>query len=217
MSNEDLLQKSLLRLGQINAKHLSRIHELEKEYNQALAQARVLENENLKLQALANVDGLTKAYNHRFFKEFLSQEVQRAARQGCFISLILMDVDNFKPLNDSYGHQVGDAILRELCQVTKRAIREYDLLARYGGEEFAVVLPETDLVEAARIAERIRNLVQEHIFDCRGNLIKITLSLGVAAFRPKPDERISSLLIESADQSMLQAKLNGKNCVVVSA
>lgn len=123
----------------------------------------------------------------------------------------MLDVDNFKKFNDNYGHQAGDFILKELCDLLKKGIRTYDILARYGGEEFAIVLPESDLEGALIVAERLRQRVAEHVFADNKEQYKVTISIGVAETKPSIDNLNRSGLIGRADKALLESKKNGKN------
>ena len=163
---------------------------------------------------LAITDGLTRLFNHRHFYELLEQEFQRTRRYKTNLSMIMIDIDFFKHINDTYGHQAGDEILKELANVISREVREVDLLARYGGEEFAVLLPQTNLEKAQDVAERIRKSVENHEFDSLESIIKVTISIGVAGF---PENMVDSQteLVQVADAALYKAKESGKNCVIV--
>lgn len=171
-----------------------------------------VQEQNRQLQEMANRDGLTGLYNHRYFHEQLSQDFLRAKRYHENLSCILFDIDFFKKFNDTYGHQTGDVVLRALATVIQRATRESDLAARYGGEEFAIVLYYTDGAAAYQAAERLRTMVESHEVQDNGNVLRVTISVGVATF---PHEKIhdSKELIEHADQALYKAKDNGRNRV----
>ena len=126
----------------------------------------------------------------------------------------MFDIDHFKKINDSYGHLVGDQILRDLAERCKGILRQYDIIARYGGEEFVVILPETFVEEAEVLAERLRKTVEETTFDMQAEGITVTISLGVS--RLEFDQLITSEdLIASADQALYESKENGRNCVTI--
>lgn len=214
LSLEEILQEANRRLGQMHLDNERRKSVLLRAQAELLQANQGLEDKSRELQDLANNDGLTQTYNHRYFQEFLKTELSRAARSGQCTSLIMMDIDNFKGLNDTHGHLAGDAVLREFCRVVHRTLREYDLMARYGGEEFAIILPDTDNEEAAGTAERIRLLVENHIFAFNDLRLGITISLGVATLCPQPDRTDpSNQLIDLADHALLEAKRAGKNRV----
>lgn len=172
-----------------------------------------LERANERLQEIAVRDGLTGLFNHRYFQEILTKEAARASRHGRELSLLFLDVDDFKKYNDTYGHQLGDTLLKHLSQIIMGAMREGDVVARYGGEEFVVVLPETDRQYAVQVAEKLRKLVEDHPF--RGEESqpqgRVTISLGVASWNRDGDT--TAALIQKADQALYRAKNEGKNCV----
>ncbi len=152
-------------------------------------------------------DFLTGAYNRRKFEELLTLEMERAERYQHPLSIAMLDIDDFKTVNDTYGHQAGDGVLQELARLVARHIRGVDYLARYGGEEFVVLAPETDLAGMHRIAEKLRQAVEAHAFQ-RQN--RITISLGVAQFGP---EDTPAAFIKKADAALYRAKAKGKNKV----
>jgi len=159
----------------------------------------------------AVVDWLTGLYNHGYFKKFLDLEIKKSLRQRYPVMLIMIDIDNFKAVNDAYGHPTGDAILQELAQVVRRAVREVDLVARYGGDEFAVVLPYSDGRGALRVARRIDEAIKTHGFSPKASTQKtrLTVSMGVAGY---PEDAVHvDELIHSADQRLYEAKIRGKN------
>ncbi|MDR4507201.1 MAG: GGDEF domain-containing protein [Candidatus Brocadiaceae bacterium] len=193
---------------QINNEHVAaqeRLHKLTKE----------LEEKNQLLEQLANIDGMTGVYNHRFLQNFLAKEVKRASRNRNPISLILFDIDYFKLFNDKYGHQIGDFILKELCQLVKKFLREYDVIARYGGEEFAIVLIETPKTKALAMAERICSKIKKSIFTIHNNKLFVTASFGVAEIIPCLDNYKKEDLINFADQALLESKIQGRNRVTL--
>jgi len=161
---------------------------------------------------LATIDGLTGLYNHRFFQEHLANAIERSKRYNTNISLLLIDIDFFKKFNDTYGHQAGDAVLRQVADTLKKTVRSSDLVARYGGEEMTVVLDNTDIEEAVIIANKICNTVAEKPFRLSEMVERnVTISIGVATF-PQHGE-ISAELIEFADKGLYRAKENGRNQV----
>lgn len=163
------------------------------------------------LKEIAVKDHLTSLYNHNFFYSRLEEEFERAIRYEAPLSLIMMDIDDFKRINDSYGHRAGDEVLKEVSTMIKRGVRKTDILARYGGEEFVIILTHTPLKGAIDEAERLRELIQSHSY---AGLIKesITLSFGVAAF-PHRNVVNSGDLVNHADDALYKAKRDGKNCV----
>jgi diguanylate cyclase (GGDEF)-like protein len=165
-------------------------------------------------QQRAITDGLTGLATHLFFQEQLAQRFNEARRHAGPLSVLLVDVDHFKKFNDTYGHQVGDEVLRQVAQTVKKAARTCDTVARYGGEELALVLPQTDLPGATILAERIREAIQAiEISDPMDRrLPPITASLGVAQLEAA-DETPADI-IERADQALYAAKHGGRNQVV---
>ncbi len=182
---------------------------LSESFNQMVAS---LEESYRQLVERANTDSLTRLHNHRYFQEWLSEEVNRAARYGHSLSLLMLDIDFFKTFNDEQGHPAGDTALRDLGQILIQSIRGSDVAARYGGEEFAIVLPETSLDDALATAERIRESVANHKFTGRdGNEIQLTVSIGCAEYPSHCADRTT--LILAADIALYQAKAQGRNRV----
>lgn len=165
-----------------------------------------------RTKRLSITDGLTKVFNHRYFQEQLKREVNRSTRHGGELSLILLDIDHFKRFNDTYGHQQGDIVLRELAQVLQNSIRSCDILARYGGEEFAIIMPECPKQICANAAERLRKAVETHEISGQDEVLKVTISMGVASAK---DDKIETPaeLISGADQALYRAKEKGRNRV----
>jgi diguanylate cyclase (GGDEF)-like protein len=181
------------------------------------AQASIaLENAELHTQfeRQAVTDGLTELANRRQFEEALEGEIGRIDRFGGAVSLIIADIDDFKQVNDRYGHQAGDAVLRAVADVIQAHVRAIDLPARYGGEEFTVLLPQTELDGAEHVAERLRREVAARPIEMpSGALLAVTASFGVASY---PNARTQSALFAAADEALYRAKRDGKNSVVVS-
>jgi len=169
-------------------------------------------------KALSITDALTGSYNRAYVAEHLPQEIKRASRYGRPISLVLCDIDHFKKVNDRYGHQIGDRVLREFVICLTDLIRSnVDWLARYGGEEFLVVLPETDVKSAVKQAERLRRRISKRIIETHETRLQITASFGVTGFVPDPEQNDSishEAMINCADKFMYQAKKEGRNKVV---
>lgn len=162
-----------------------------------------------KAEEKANVDGLTDVYNHRYFQDRLGAEIERANRYDRTLSLVMLDVDNFKNFNDTWGHQEGDRLLKLLASVCGECIRTIDVLARYGGEEFVIVLPETGAKEAFAAAERVREDIERQSLIAFGSNRRVTVSAGVACFPEHGRTRHS--LILNADAALYYAKQQGKN------
>lgn len=177
--------------------------------------ARAVENSKLLQSAkdMAMIDELTGMYSRRFFFENIKKEISNAKRSGLPLSLIMFDLDNFKSINDEYGHPLGDVVLRAFGKILKSNTRKGDIAARYGGEEFAVLLPRLDLKGATVIAEKLRMLVENELaVDLEDkSVLKATVSGGVASYPESGDT--SDELILNADKSLLEAKKNGKNMI----
>lgn len=157
----------------------------------------------------AIMDQLTGAFNRRYFETRLEEELNLAKRFRNSMCLIMLDIDFFKKVNDTYGHQAGDAVLQEVVVAAKSCLSSADFLCRYGGEEFAVILSETKISEAIDIAERIRKAVEEHTFYSGETLINITISLGIAEY---PEHAIlKEAIIAKADGALYTAKRSGRN------
>lgn len=214
-SIEDLLQEANQKLSQLNMSYEQMNRELLRAKMALFQVNKELEEKNTRLESLVNVDALTEVYNHRYFQNFLRDEVRRSRRTEKPLCLIMIDVDNFKRFNDEHGHQIGDFVLREACQILKAALREDDLFARYGGEEFVCVLPETDLEEALEIAEALRLAVSAHSFEQGAERYGVSVSLGVATLPSSGEGGDPDELIGTADRALLLAKKNGKNRVEV--
>jgi diguanylate cyclase (GGDEF)-like protein len=162
-----------------------------------------------KMEQLAITDGLTTLFNHRYFQEALDREIERASRLNENLTLMLMDIDHFKGFNDSFGHPVGDFILRSLALLLKKGARKIDILSRYGGEEFAALLPGIDVKNARKTAERWRKAVQRASFKRENKSFAVTISIGFATFPADAENKTD--LIERADRALYDAKENGRN------
>ncbi len=161
------------------------------------------------MEQMATTDGLTGLTNHRAFQEKADQEFERARRYPESISLLLFDIDHFKKINDSYGHPVGDAVLKKIGKLLNETVRTVDVAARYGGEEFVALLVNTDSKGASQMAERIRASIEKSKFLLNGQRIPVTVSVGFAVF--PEDAKEKSALIEMADQALYAAKDGGRN------
>ena len=188
--------------------------EIEDANHRLIAQNQELQRVNEVFEQLSITDDLTKLHNNRFFQEHLPREMSRAERTDEPLSLILIDIDDFKQLNDRYGHSVGDAVLRRVADVMSCEVRDMDLLARYGGEEFALLASQTTLEGAVALAEKLRVAVSEARFALVAldgpTEIQVTVSSGVAAYHG--DEKA---FFNEADRALYRAKEAGKDCVCV--
>lgn len=201
------LSRIILDYEQIN-------RELIKEKKRAEKLTQQLQKANKQLEEEVNTDGLTKLYNHRFFFELLGKEFSNALRHDLKLSCIMLDIDFFKSVNDSYGHQTGDVVLMGLGKVLTNAIRIGDFAARYGGEEFVVILPNTAIDEGRMVAERIRKSTENTVFTDKIEKGKITISAGVACFDIKR-MKTAVELVELADKGVYTAKREGRNRVII--
>ncbi len=198
---------------QANRSALEPITELANRIQQLTERNSQLQRSNQVLEQLSITDGLTQLHNHRSFQDHLTREIKRVNRAREPLSLLMIDIDDFKQLNDRFGHAAGDELLRRLAQIMSEAIRESDLLARYGGEEFVVLTPDTGLDGAYRLAEKVRTAIAESSFvlDESRRPTRVTVSIGVAEFMGNRKR-----FFDEADRSLYIAKAAGKNCVVVS-
>ncbi len=162
-------------------------------------------------EELARQDSLTGLSNHRAFQELLGQEVARAQRYGTPVSLLMLDIDHFKQINDTLGHQAGDSVLRQLAHMLQDSARTIDHVCRYGGEEFMLILPMTTMQEALQVAERLRRQVEQFEFSSGAERFsKLTVSTGVARY--PLHAQTPAALIAAADTAMYAAKRAGRNC-----
>lgn len=163
-----------------------------------------------EIHRMAVTDGLTRIPNKRALSEFLDREVARARRHDRPLAVLMLDIDHFKRVNDTFGHLTGDVVLRELAALIAAHVRRDEMFARYGGEEFVVALPETLLPAAMEFAETIRRLVAEHRVEFEGQAVRVTVSIGVARFAPAehagPDD-----LLKAADANLYTAKSRGRD------
>ncbi len=205
-----------LKLKEQREAMLKQIAILESQKQEIAAQNEELAETNARLEQIAITDQLTGAYNRRYIMREIEQELAIAIRHGLPLSIIMIDIDHFKNVNDNHGHQVGDEVLKEIVQVLSASIRTSDLLGRYGGEEFIVIAPLTGLQEALVLAERLRETVNKWPFETTYGFLKLTISLGVVTFDGKDDAFSGSLLddlLVMADSEMYKAKAMGRNRV----
>ncbi|MBW2725091.1 MAG: diguanylate cyclase [Deltaproteobacteria bacterium] len=189
-------------------------HEVEVANEQLRQRNEQLQTANEVLNQLSITDGLTKLHNHRYFQDQLTREISLASRAQAPLSMLLIDLDDFKTLNDQQGHIVGDDTLTRVSHTMNASVRSTDVLARYGGEEFVVLAPNTDLVGATHLAEKLRRAVEHshETADASGKReLPVTVSIGVAQFAE--DRR---LFFETADRALYRAKAEGKNCVITT-
>ena len=163
------------------------------------------------VEQMAITDSLTGLYVRRHFYDRLNEELKRSKRYKLKFAFLMLDIDDFKRCNDTYGHMVGDVILKEMARVIKENVREIDIVARYGGEEISLVLPDTAEESARTVAERLRRKIEEHVFRAYDEKLRLTVSVGVSIY-PK-DSSEAKALIEKADAALYAAKKSGKNVV----
>jgi diguanylate cyclase (GGDEF)-like protein len=185
--------------------------EIEQQHQQLREQNDQLQRANEVLEQLSITDGLTKLHNHRYFQETLTREIKRVSRTREPLAMLLIDIDDFKALNDRLGHAEGDALLVRIARILNESVRESDVLARYGGEEFVVLATGTDREGAIFVAEKVRTAVAEAWFgpDDASDPMRVTISIGVAEYQ---GER--RIFFDAADRALYRAKAAGKNCVV---
>ncbi len=171
---------------------------------------------NMSIQRLENaavLDPLTNCYNRRALSTFIENDIAYAQRCKNDMSVIMIDMDNFKKINDEHGHLAGDVLLKEISTLIPALVRKSDYLVRFGGEEFVLVLPDTSLNHAVHLADKLRKKIEGHQFDLGDKIIRATASFGVASLENKPD---GNSLLREADERLYQAKSMGKNTVVPS-
>ena len=186
------------------------------EFFSTIASQAVIAFENARLYSLAITDSITKLYLNRYFHLRLEEEVARSRRYNSTISLLMLDIDHFKNVNDTYGHQQGDAVLKGVSRIIRKNVRNTDIPARYGGEEFAVILPETTIADAKTVADRIRSDIAKYDFQSityGQPPVKCTISIGIASFPLNAESKES--LIRKADSALYEAKNGGRNQVVL--
>ena len=169
--------------------------------------------DELELRQVLSTDQLTGAMARAAWFDVAANEVTRARRYDRAISLLVLDIDHFKSVNDQLGHTAGDAVLRQVAQIVLGQLRQSDVLGRFGGEEFVVLLPETVLADATNLAERVRKAVKQASYPGH-DALRCTISIGVAELSPS-EQRIGTLF-ERADSAVLQAKMNGRDRVEIS-
>ncbi|MBN2325387.1 MAG: sensor domain-containing diguanylate cyclase [Spirochaetes bacterium] len=186
----------------------------EKRYMVIIAGFASVAIENARLYEMATLDRKTKLYNHGFFANRLTQEIERAERYKTDLTLMIIDLDHFKNVNDKYGHMVGDEVLIAVSKSIKKQVRGFDVPARFGGEEFTVILPETDTQSAQIVAQRLRNAIKALVFTTPEGTFSIAASIGIAGFIHE-STMTDNILIANADRALYHAKEHGRDCIVL--
>ena len=205
IENADLYK----RLSDMNLSLERKVEERTEELTRANLRLSAL---NKELVEISIVDSLTQVYNRRYFMDRFRQEVKRVGRYGPPVSLLMIDIDHFKKVNDTHGHQAGDAVLAGVAGLIKWKLRETDLIARYGGEEFCVIATGTEQDGAFVLAERVRQLVDGAVFEHDGNSLMVTISIGVSTWTVSDRDDFEEL-IRRADTALYRAKEQGRNRV----
>lgn len=191
-------------------------------YIYQFAELAAISIENAKLFEMAIIDRMTKLYNHQYFKNRLYDEIERSKRYKNPLSLMFFDIDHFKNFNDTYGHQQGDIVLKEVARIIQETVRRSDVPARYGGEEFAVILPETALEQAQVVGEKIRTKIEKYPFPGQKDPLHVSISCGIARFPSDTNtcnivscDITTTDFVEMADQALYYSKRNGRNQVSI--
>lgn len=210
-----ILQEANEELSKINLSYEQLVVDLKQSKERAGKYASELKEANQKLREMAFRDGLTGLYNHRYFHEMLDMEINRAKRYNRFFALLMLDLDHFKNINDTYGHPVGDIVLREVGSEITNTLRDADTAARYGGEEFAIILPETNLKGAALAGERIRKAIEKLEINADGRHLGITISVGVTCYQISAVQKNKSEVLSAADVALYNSKNSGRNRISI--
>lgn len=207
MSDDKMV--ALVCFGDLEDTHRKNFSMLASQVTMELKKANLLE----KVEKLSFTDGLTQIYLRRYFIERGSEEIKRAKRLKLKFAVLMLDIDNFKQCNDSYGHMVGDVVLREIAKDIKGHIREIDLVARYGGEEFTILLAETERKGAHQVAERIRKTIESRTIAAYDETVQVKMSIGISLY---PEHALDlESLIDRADEALYLSKQRGRNRVTI--
>ena len=210
--------------GKNSIRQLTELSQMVYERNRIMAEREVLLKKerqltadlngmNESLRILATMDSLTGVFNRRTILESLEKELHRSHRYGKVFGIILTDIDFFKIVNDTYGHQTGDNVLKCVCDNISANIRVNDVIGRYGGEEFLIIMPETDTDQAAIAAEKLRSAVESMSVPKESKQVKVTASFGVSSYRQSDDTK---MIIARVDKALYESKKNGRNRVTVT-
>jgi diguanylate cyclase (GGDEF)-like protein len=210
-----ILQDANEELGKLNLSYEQLTVELKQAKEKAEKFAHELKTANEQLREMAFRDGLTGLYNHRYFQDIMDNELSRSQRYKKSFSLMMLDLDHFKKINDEYGHPAGDIVLKEVSKAIQNTIRDCDIAARYGGEEFTIVLPETEIKGAAMVAERLRKAIEQLKVDTNGCTIDVTVSVGVTCYNPSTEKIEKSEILSAADNALYNSKNKGRNMISI--
>jgi two-component system cell cycle response regulator len=209
LMSKGILNGIIILGDRINSKNFT---ESEKEYLLDIASLAGIAIHNASLYEMATTDMMTKLKIHHYFHTMLIEEMDRSRRLSRPMSVIMADIDHFKVVNDTYGHQAGDMVLINVAKIIKESIRQIDVPSRYGGEEFAIIIPGTEIHEALIVAERIRQNIEKSSVQYDNKDLKATISIGVTQYDPDQDTT-KNILIERADKALYISKRNGRNLV----
>lgn len=210
-----LLQRANTELKRLNLDNAQIIMELQESKGKIERLAQKLKEANTRLQELVNRDGQTGLYNHRFFHESLEKELSRATRFKSSLSLVLFDLDDFKVINDTYGHLAGDLVLTSIAKTVIKNVRNTDIVARYGGDEFAIILPGTNVEGLEIFTKNLKLHIEGATTLVTGQSIHVTISLGAVTVVPSQYQISKEALIEVADRGLYMSKQNGRNQVTL--
>jgi len=208
-----IMQEANDALGELNFSYEQVVLELKQAKQNSEQLARELQQANHNLKKLAFRDGLTGLYNKRYFQQALTTEIERSIRYELPFSLLLLDIDFFKKVNDTYGHPTGDKVLEVISNLLLRLVRNCDVAARYGGEEFAIILPETGPIGAKVLAQRLRRGIEQETITNNAHTVSVTVSIGLAGTELAAKDMTVESFIEQSDQALYKAKQNGRNMV----
>jgi diguanylate cyclase (GGDEF)-like protein len=210
-----ILQEANEELKEMNLNYAQVVFELRRSQEKLKLLAKELKRANEQLRILSIRDGLTGLYNYRHFHDLLDKELSRAIRYKRLLSIIMLDIDWFKRINDTYGHPQGDEVLRVISKTIMSMCREADSACRYGGEEFSIIMPETDMRGAVIIAEKLRKQIETTPIRLNQSLVNITISLGITTYVPELGRVSKENLINAADYALYQSKKLGRNRISV--
>ncbi len=210
----ELSSRAHAELSNLNTRYEALVHSLEAIIAQKLQLEQELRAANVRLERLASVDELTGLLNRRALEEALRRDLARADRDGKALSILLLDIDHFKNVNDTWGHQSGDAVLSMVGDILLRSLRSSDVAGRYGGEEFMCLLPATDTAGARVVAERLRMAMLERTVPASGGFIQVSVSIGIATVLGPGCRTAHESIVRQADECLYRAKAEGRNRVV---